>query len=190
LERQDGVALSRQRWPGWTLPLLSVIWAPDRMVSTGLFEANAGFVPYAGALPRLPDQFGFQYHPFYPGQPPSFRDPVFQFEGWNKPEELFLWSEGSTARVLFTISDPQRIAGRLYLDVGTFGIQRVSALLNGSPVAEFLMHNNPAYRTIDFDPALLNVGQNVLEFRFEDARRPNAQDTRLLAMYLRHLLIL
>jgi hypothetical protein len=190
LQSQDGIALYPHRWPGWTLPILSVAWAPDRVVRGAVYERQAGFVPYGGFLPRMPDRYGYQYHPFVPGQSPSHRDAAFRFEGWSRPAEADkIWSRGFNSRVYFDVENPQDMIGKIYLDVGSFGAQQVFARLNGKRIGKFTLDNSAVYGFIDFDTKRLLTGENELAFRFENPRPPGPGDRRKLAMYLRHIAI-
>ena len=190
LNRHDGVALALHRWLGWTLPILSVVWSPNRLVAGAVHDVHAGFVPYGGFLPRLADQYGYQYYPFLDEQIPSFKDPSFRFVGWSRPQADLIWSKDRDSRVLFNVTNPQKVSGRIYLDAGSFGPQKVFVRLNGSRVAIFNLDNSDVYGFVDFDPALLIVGENELVFRFDNARSPSATDSRKLAMYLKHIAIL
>jgi len=116
----------------------------------------------------------------------SFRDESFLvFEGWSGAEDRFRWSEGSSASLYFRLPDESN--GReleIKLMAHTLNKQRIHTYFNGHffGVTEV---DIPKEDWLFFDLSTSVVkqsGVNILRFEFPDARSPNSQDPRKLAM--------
>ena len=85
------------------------------------------------------------------------------------PEEGRRWSEGASARVLFTLDEATLagLNGRIQIPVDAYGPQQVEVSLNGTPVTTSLLEGtagqeSPGRLTVMVDPALLRPGLNEL----------------------------
>ncbi len=117
-------------------------------------------------------------------------DPRLIFHRWSPPETTFRWSDGPLGTIVFTLQRAvvELAEGRIVLSIGTNGPQRVKVSLNGKPMVDRAAGNNTVIE-LNFDPRLLNVGKNHLDFRFPDAKRPGNGDPRQLAIFIRSLKI-
>lgn len=108
--------------------------------------------------------------------------------GWHAAEAEHRWSAGSLAKVIFQVQPDAPYEGRLKLEFGSLGNQRISVFLNRELLGDYQFDSWHRQIAFDFDPGKLNrKGANVLEFRLPDARTPGNGDDRMLALALRHL---
>lgn len=174
---QDGVSLEKLRWPDWNLPLLSVIWSPDGLVSGALVDVEARYHPYKGLLPRLPPPFEYDYYPFASTSVVS-------------PQSARINDHGSVLELLFQVADPSTSLGRVHFEIESAGWQKVQLYLNEARIGEFQLWNDDAYGAIKFDPALLRQGENRLQFRMVETSGDRSRDSSRLALRLKKAAVL
>ena len=114
----------------------------------------------------------------------------FVWYGWSWGEKNFRWSDGKEAAVAFTVDKSQDSI--LLIRLGAFVVkdklngQHVTILLNGSPLQELFLKEEPAREySYKIDRNLLQ-DQNRLVFKLPDAESPKSlglsQDQRRLAI--------
>jgi hypothetical protein len=111
------------------------------------------------------------------------------FVGWSKSEGNLRWSECVSARVLFQLDTVD--LGKQYalqIESGSFGVQPVTVLLNGTPLRSLVfpgLTTPPVTHTIFFDGSLLKPGAlNEIEFYVPNSARPENNDLRTLGLAL------
>ncbi|HAN71001.1 MAG TPA: hypothetical protein DCQ36_05355 [Actinobacteria bacterium] len=89
------------------------------------------------------------------------------------PEEGRRWSEGATARIVFTMPDtaPSGFQGRFEIPVDAYGPQRVDIALDGRPVGSSIVEGAPGEVTpgrvaFTVDPVQLGPGEHLIELSF------------------------
>ncbi len=108
--------------------------------------------------------------------------------GWHAAEAEHRWSADGLAKVIFQVHADAPYDGRLTLEFGSLGSQKVSVLLNGKSLGDYQLDSWHGQIDFNFDAGQLNRnGENVLEFKLPDARAPGNGDERLLALALRNL---
>ena len=109
------------------------------------------------------------------------------FVGWSGIEPELRWSEGTVSRIYFRVdlSKAGAFKGRLSIDAGTLGQQRVEVELNGRKVFCGKLEGWDVSINETFPTPLLKNGTNCLRFILPDARSPGNGDPRVLALALR-----
>ena len=87
---------------------------------------------------------------------------------------------------MFIVKGTNAFKGALSLQGISLRKQRVCLSLNGTPVYDRELEQGDNLVEAEFSPALLNEGENMLEFSLPQARRPRG-DPRLLALALKTL---
>lgn len=122
-----------------------------------------------------------------PGASISFMD-ADAFPGWHAAEAEHRWTNGGRARILFGIRADTVYKGRITLDYGSLGQQRVVLFLNGHLLGRYQLDSWKGQVDILFDAGQLSRdGVNALTFELPDAHAPGGGDTRVLAVALRKL---
>jgi hypothetical protein len=124
--------------------------------------------------------------PLAPGQVIGHASADVVFIGWSAPEEKHRWSLGRKSQIVFIVKGTNAFKGILSLQGISFRKQRVCLSLNGKPVYDRELEQGDNLVEAEFSPALLNEGENMLEFSLPKARRPRG-DPRLLALALKTL---
>ena len=90
---------------------------------------------------------------------------------------------------MFIAGGADAFKGRISLQVISLGKQRVLISLNGKSFYDEVLEGGDMLVEAEFPPALLNEGDNMLEFSLPKARRPRNGDPRMLALALKTLTI-
>lgn len=108
--------------------------------------------------------------------------------GWHITELEHRWSAGKSTKVIFQVHPEMVYEGRLKLEFGSLGSQRVTALLNNELIGSHVLDNWHGQIEFNFDASKLNRnGANIIEFKLPDARPPGHGDDRVLALAFRRL---
>ncbi len=111
------------------------------------------------------------------------------FSGWSYNETHHRWSHGKQSLILFRIN-PDHIEGKLNLHIGTLGVQHIHIRMNDYEIYSNSLNSADKKISIRFKSNILFKEQtNILSFEFPDARLPNTDDKRMLAMLIRSLII-
>ncbi|MGH8601334.1 MAG: beta galactosidase jelly roll domain-containing protein [Gammaproteobacteria bacterium] len=149
---------------------------------------NYGVLARRDVMSRLPQAYRLPGPPMLEsGASVSFMDNS-ALPGWHAFEAEHRWTDGKQAKVLFRVQPNATYKGRLTLDFGSLGAQRVSLLLNGQPLGDYQLNSWRGRIDFTFDPGQLNrEGTNTLEFKLPDAHAPGNGDPRVLAIAMRNL---
>jgi hypothetical protein len=105
------------------------------------------------------------------------------FIGWSTDEADHRWSSETTSEVEFLSKQDSIYRGELCLKAASYGKQRVNILLNNHNFYQAELDGN-VEMSIPFDPSLIVPGKNVLVFKLPDARKPDNDDPRTIALSL------
>lgn len=115
---------------------------------------------------------------------PDFRDAI-SFPNWSIAEVSHRWSSGHHAIILISLKSGHKYRGELVVKGPVLGEQRVVARLNGTKIADLILTESVdccSWR-LQFNPALLRAEDlNIFDFELPDARKPNSNDQRELAI--------
>lgn len=106
------------------------------------------------------------------------------FTGWSYPEELHRWSSGTKASINLLIENNVNFIGEIKTRSSHLGMQRLIVYINGHKVYTGRLRDD---FVLKFDPVLLSLGINQIDFVLPDARSPSNGDSRQLALLLRSI---
>lgn len=96
------------------------------------------------------------------------------------------WSLGKSADIVFRLEGQTAVRGKLTMNVGTLGTQRLAIDLNEQRVFEAKLNTWDHTLAIEFEPAVVSVGElNTIRFSLPDAARPGRDDPRVLGLAIR-----
>jgi hypothetical protein len=127
--------------------------------------------------------------PLAQGQVIEHTSPNVVFIGWSWPEEKHRWSLGRKSGILFKVKEADVFKGTIALHGVFLGKQRVRISLNGTCFYDEVIEGGDRLLEAEFSPALLNEGDNLLDFSLPNARRPRNGDSRMLALAFKTLTI-
>lgn len=110
-----------------------------------------------------------------------FSDSRILLKGWSGFEKDFVWSLGKSSEIIFKVDDLS--IKEFNIDLVTLGEQNLKIFLNGEKLYEKKLNN----QLINLDLKNLKMGKNTLLFEHPDARIPNEQDNRLIAIALKSI---
>ncbi|HBO7421165.1 MULTISPECIES: glycosyltransferase family 39 protein [Pseudomonas aeruginosa group] len=117
----------------------------------------------------------------------TYDEPNAGFDGFSVIENGFRWTEGTASTLSFKLVNASTLSGRLSLQAGFLGSQRLAVCLNGTLVFEGAYQGGEHDIRIQVPAGLLHDGLNRLDFALPDAHPPGTADTRILGMAF-HLL--
>jgi glycosyltransferase involved in cell wall biosynthesis/ADP-heptose:LPS heptosyltransferase len=106
-----------------------------------------------------------------------------EWRGFSTIEKRFRWTDGSSASMTFECPNHAPSRGVLALSAATFGRQHIIIDLNGVVLVDAVEDTRRLKLKIPFEN--LKVGVNRLGFQLPDARSPNSDDPRKLAVAIK-----
>jgi hypothetical protein len=112
------------------------------------------------------------------------------FEGWSNSEEKYRWSLNDSSSILFILDSKDEIKGDLELSVMTLGEQKIEILLNQTQIGKFEIDSRDFDIKLSFDKKLIKTNEvNEIKFIYSNPHQPNEDDSRILAMALKFMII-
>ncbi len=112
------------------------------------------------------------------------------FEGWSNPEEKHRWSLNNSSSILFILDSKDEIKGDLELSVMTLGEQKIEILLNQTQIGKIEIDSRDSNIKLTFDKKLIKTDEvNEIKFIYSNPHQPNEDDSRILAMALKFMII-
>lgn len=106
--------------------------------------------------------------------------------GWSIAEETHRWTNGKTAKLLFEVDTMQQCRGLLSLKITTLGEQEIKLTINERFVGSQIVDSEDALLRFEFDPKIIQQNSIItVRFEFPNARKPDSDDIRKLAMALK-----
>jgi hypothetical protein len=119
-----------------------------------------------------------------------FNNPNIPFEGFSHAEKNFRWSNGKNAKIYFNIKDINILTGKINLNIGTLGEQKITILLNKKLLIDKKFNGSNLNLTLRFNTKYLSKNKiNILEFKLPNAHRPNNGDRRVLGIAFKSMII-
>ncbi|MCF6331012.1 MAG: hypothetical protein L3I99_05635 [Sulfurimonas sp.] len=117
----------------------------------------------------------------------DFRFSKIVFYGWSNAEKDFRWSSGNKSELIFKFN-PKDALGVLSLNIKTLGKQNIKISINEIDIGAQSVNSKDTTIKFKFNPKILDE-INTISFYFPNAHKPNAKDTRILAMALKSFMI-
>lgn len=111
---------------------------------------------------------------------------VFDWHGFNAPEESFRWT-GSKMPWLSFLSEGEVVSSVMEIEVTTLGRQTVKVWLDQTKIFDKIVAGQHAKIVLPFKN--LKEGYHVLRFELPDARPPGNGDDRILGLAVRNLIL-
>jgi hypothetical protein len=95
-----------------------------------------------------------------------------------------------SSSILFILDSKDEIKGDLELSVMTLGEQKIEILLNQTQIGKFEIDSRDFDIKLSFDKKLIKTNEvNEIKFIYSNPHQPNEDDSRILAMALKFMII-
>lgn len=116
----------------------------------------------------------------------NFLSQKLSFRGFSGAEDAFKWSDGNKSAIDFYWAENKNF-GKIHILCNSMQDQNIKISLNGVDTADFFIDGDSI--ELSFLATSLKQGFNRIDIFLPDARQPNTNDSRLLALAFREMKI-